>query len=296
MLKFWTEKTVTSLWLAHSSDHLSDEKIKHRHAILLSFDFIAEIYHFSIFIVTGNLLYFYATESAPQSLSSWIILISPTSTEHNSIGINEPEERKLIFSATSAKQKTKKRGRLHYTSISFPLMAALCKVVQRGVFKKCRQFPNAQVMVAKPILSPALSPQDGWINSLWSTKNSLGTARGNVKGIHQPENTAHCRLLLQTHTDCVAGMGRQVQVLHKDHGTSENKLFCNCSPPTPAKRPVHFLNGNKSDAWSHGHLGRLLPLLCGLIALTLKRHLQVITVGSPSNHWNLSNSNHYAMY
>lgn len=91
------------MWLAHSSDHLSDEKIKYMGAILLSFDFIAEIYHFSIFIVTGNLLYFYATESAPQNLSSWIILTSPTSTEHNSIGINEPEERKPIFSATSAK-------------------------------------------------------------------------------------------------------------------------------------------------------------------------------------------------
>lgn len=167
----------------------------------------------------------------------------------------------------------------------------------REVFKKkCRQFPNAQVMVAKPILSPALSPQDGWINSLWSTRNSLGTARGNVKEIHQQTHSSLQTLASQTHTDCVAGMGRQVQVLHKDHGTSENKLLCNCSPPAPAVRPVHFLNGNKSDAWSYGHLGRLLPLLCGLIALTLKRHLQVITVGSPSNHWNLSNSNHYAMY
>lgn len=43
-------------------------------------------------------------------------------------------------------------------------------------------------------------------------------------------------------------------------------------------------------------IGRWLALPCGLTALTLKRHLQVITVGSPSNQWNLSKSNHYAMY
>ena len=72
-------------------------------AILHPFHLITEIYYFIIPIVTGNFLYFYGMESAPQNLSGCIILNSPTQTERDSKGINDLEERKPMFSATSAK-------------------------------------------------------------------------------------------------------------------------------------------------------------------------------------------------